>query len=70
MPLVHHEGMKQDEVMCLSCRAGLQRIELRSYACPPGDMRCPLCDALLETPDGSTAVAYRLAVAPERIIDR
>jgi LSD1 subclass zinc finger protein len=61
--------MKRDDVMCPSCRAGFRRLELRLPPGSPGEVRCPLCDALLETLDGSTAVAYRLTVAPERIFD-
>lgn len=55
--------------MCSSCRAGFRRLELRLPPGSPGEIRCPLCDALLETLDGSAAVAYRLTVAPERIFD-
>ena len=32
-------------------------------------MRCPLCSALLEVVDGSTEVAYRLTVVPEKMFD-
>ncbi|WP_035639795.1 hypothetical protein [Bradyrhizobium sp. ORS 375] len=43
------------------------RIELYSQRGRAGDRRCPACDDLLGTVDGSTEVVYRLAVTPERI---
>jgi predicted amidophosphoribosyltransferase len=59
--------MKRDDVSCPSCRAGFRRIELCSRHGAAAEMRCPLCDELLEKLDGSTEVAYRLTVAPARI---
>jgi hypothetical protein len=32
-------------------------------------VRCPLCDTLLEVADGSTEIAYRLTVAPEKMFE-
>ena len=34
-----------------------------------GEFRCPLCDRLLETSDGSAEIVYRLTVAPEKLFD-
>jgi ssDNA-binding Zn-finger/Zn-ribbon topoisomerase 1 len=61
--------MRKGDVLCDECGAGLRRIELGSRRGTPGEVRCPLCDHLLEVSDGSTEVAYRLTVAPERIFE-
>jgi ssDNA-binding Zn-finger/Zn-ribbon topoisomerase 1 len=58
--------MKKSDVTCPDCSAGFRRIELSSQEGEPGEYRCPICDELLEVFDGSTEVAYRLTVAPER----
>jgi predicted Zn finger-like uncharacterized protein len=61
--------MKKDDVTCPACKAGFRRIELLSRGGSARDVRCPLCDALLEVVDGSTEVAYRLTVAPDKMFD-
>jgi len=61
--------MKRDDVICPACKAGFRRIELLSRHGCAHDVRCPLCDALLEVVDGSTEVAYRLTVAPEKLFE-
>jgi hypothetical protein len=61
--------MRKDDALCPTCKAGFQRIEILSQNGRAGDVRCPLCSALLEVVDGSTEVAYRLTVAPEKMFD-
>ena len=56
--------MKKSDVMCPTCHAGFQRIELTSVKGPSGTFRCPICGRPIETLDGSKVVAYRLTVAP------
>lgn len=61
--------MTKGDIICPECRAGLRRIELHSRKGLPREFRCPLCDCLLETSDGSTEIAYRLTVAPEKLFE-
>jgi predicted Zn finger-like uncharacterized protein len=61
--------MKRGDIICPACKAGFRRIEIQSRHGSAGEVRCPLCDTLLERLDGSTDVAYRLTVAPERIFE-
>jgi len=61
--------MKKGDIICPECSAGFRRIELTTRRGRAGEMRCPLCDHLLEVTDGSTDVAYRLTVAPEKIFE-
>jgi transposase-like protein len=61
--------MKKGDITCPECNAGFRRIELHSRPSRPHEHRCPLCDHLLEVSDGSTDVAYRLTVAPEKIFE-
>jgi uncharacterized Zn-finger protein len=61
--------MRKDDVMCPACKAGFRRIEVVSRRGSAGEVRCPLCDGLLEVVDGSTEVAYRLTVAPEKLFE-
>jgi uncharacterized Zn-finger protein len=65
--LAHHSRMRKDDVTCPACKAGYRRIEIVSHSGSAGDVRCPLCDTLLEVIDGTTAIAYRLTVAPEKL---
>jgi predicted Zn finger-like uncharacterized protein len=60
------ELMKKQDVSCPECHAGFRRIELTSIRGKRGEYRCPICDTLLESFDGSTKVAYRLTIQPER----
>ena len=60
------KSMKKDDVTCPNCHAGFRRIEVFSRGGERGEYRCPVCAMLLEAFDGSTAIAYRLTVQPER----
>jgi transposase-like protein len=60
--------MRKGDVICSECGA-FRRIELGSRRGTAGEFRCPLCNHLLEVFDGSTEVAYRLTVAPEKIFE-
>lgn len=62
-------SMKKDDAICPKCGAGFRRVELTSMNGTRGDFRCPVCDFILETSDGSTEVAYRLTIVPSRILD-
>ena len=61
--------MRKGDLICLECKAGIRRIELSSQQGHVGEFRCPLCDCILEVSDGSTAILYRLTVAPEKLFD-
>ena len=61
--------MRKGDVICPECHAGFRRIELSSRRGSAGEYRCPLCDHMLEQLDGSTDVAYRLTVAPEKMFE-
>ena len=61
--------MKKGDIICPECNAGFRRIELNSRLGRAGKYRCPLCDHLLEVSDGSSDIAYRLTVAPEKIFE-
>ena len=61
--------MKRSDVICPKCNAGYRRIELTSRPGVRGEYRCLLCDQLLEVFDGSTDVAIRLTVQPEKTFE-
>jgi transposase-like protein len=61
--------MRKGDVICPECHAGFRRIELVSRPGKPAEFRCPLCQHMLEVSDGSTDIAYRLTVAPEKIFE-
>ena len=61
--------MRKGDVICPACKAGFRRIELVSRNGSEGCVRCPLCNTILEVLDGSTEVAYRLTVAPEKLFE-
>jgi hypothetical protein len=61
--------MKRGDVICPECHGGFRRIELASRPGAKGEFRCPLCHHLLEVSDGSTDIAYRLTVAPEKLFE-
>lgn len=61
--------MKKGDVICPECHAGFRRIELASRPGTAREFHCPLCNCLLEVSDGSTDVAYRLTVAPEKLFE-
>jgi hypothetical protein len=58
--------MKKSDVICSVCGAGYRRIELTSTPGTRGEVRCLVCNHLLETFDGSRQVALRLTVQPEK----
>ena len=58
--------MRKSDRTCPDCKAAFRRIELQSRKGMAREFRCPICNALLETGDGSTEIAYRLTVAPEK----
>jgi len=61
--------MRKDDVICSECNAGFRRIEFASRSGEAGKFRCPLCNHVLEVFDGSSEVAYRLTVAPEKLFE-
>ena len=65
----HISGMKKSDVTCPSCKAGYRRIELLSRPGARGEFRCLLCDQVIEVLDGSTEVAIRLTVQPEKTFE-
>jgi predicted Zn finger-like uncharacterized protein len=65
----HISGMKKSDVTCPSCKAGYRRIELMSRPGARGEFRCLLCDQVIEVLDGSTEVAIRLTVQPEKTFE-
>jgi predicted Zn finger-like uncharacterized protein len=56
--------MLKGDATCPECGAGFRRIELTSVNGKQGEFRCPLCETLIESWDGSTEVAYRLTIQP------
>ena len=65
----HNTGMKKSDLMCPTCHAGYRRIELTTRPGTKGEYRCMFCDEVLETFDGSTDVAIRLTVQPEKTFE-
>jgi predicted Zn finger-like uncharacterized protein len=59
--------MRKSDVTCPGCKAGYRRIELVTRPSAGGEFRCLTCNHVLEVFDGSTEVAFRLTVQPERI---
>jgi transposase-like protein len=59
-------GMKKGDIICPECRAGYRRIELATSKGTTGEYRCLLCDHTLEVFDGSSEVAIRLTIQPEK----
>jgi transposase-like protein len=58
--------MKKGDIICPECKAGYRRIELATWRGSKGEFRCLLCDHLLEVFDGSSQVAIRLTIQPEK----
>jgi hypothetical protein len=58
--------MKKGDIICPECHAGYRRIELTTRSGTKGEYKCLLCSSILEVFDGSTEVAIRLTVQPER----
>jgi hypothetical protein len=65
----HYSPMKKSDITCPNCQAGYRRIELTSRPGVKGEYRCLLCNEVLEKLDGSTDVAIRLTVQPERTFE-
>jgi transposase-like protein len=61
--------MMKSDITCPKCHAGYRRIELSSRKGELGEYRCLLCDQVLEVFDGSTDIAIRLTVQPEKIFE-
>jgi len=61
--------MRKSDITCPACNAGYRRIELFSRPGTKGEYRCLLCDEVLEVFDGSTEVAIRLTVQPEKTFE-
>jgi transposase-like protein len=61
--------MRKSDVACPQCHAGYRRIELATRKGTQGEFRCLLCDHVIEVFDGSTEVAIRLTVQPERLFE-
>lgn len=58
--------MRKSDITCPKCQAGYRRVELASGKGTTSEFRCLLCDQLLEVFDGSTKIAIRLTVQPEK----
>ncbi|MEN3347890.1 MAG: hypothetical protein V7632_1525 [Bradyrhizobium sp.] len=58
--------MRKSDVTCPKCQAGYRRIELTSKGGVAGEFHCLVCDQLLERMDGSTEIAFRLTVQPNK----
>ncbi|MBR0869812.1 hypothetical protein JQ633_05550 [Bradyrhizobium tropiciagri] len=58
--------MRASDVTCPQCQADYRRIELTSKGGVAGEFRCLVCDYLLELMDGSTDIALRLTVQPNK----
>lgn len=56
--------MKKDDVACSAWGAGFRRLELATPPANTGEYRCPACDEVLETFDGSAFIAYRMTIQP------
>jgi transposase-like protein len=61
--------MRKSDVTCPECSAGYRRVELTSKPGTKGEFHCLVCGHLLEVFDGSTEVALRLTVQPEKIFE-
>jgi transposase-like protein len=62
----HIRTMRKSDIICPECKAGYRRIELATRKGTRGEYRCLLCNHVLEVFDGSTEVAIRLTIQPER----
>jgi transposase-like protein len=65
----HIRKMRKSDVTCPECNAGYRRVELTSKAGTKGEFHCLICNHLLEVFDGSTDIAIRLTVQPEKIFE-
>jgi transposase-like protein len=58
--------MRKSDIICPECGAGYRRIEVASGNRTKGDFRCLSCNHVLEIFDGSTEIAIRLTIQPEK----
>ncbi len=59
--------MRQTDVACTKCGAGLRRLELVSLPNQGDEFRCQICGEVLEVfGSAEVFVAYRLTVPPQR----
>jgi transposase-like protein len=65
----HIHRMKKSDIICPECHAGYRRIELAARPVTKGEYRCLVCDRVLEVFDGSSKVAIRLTVQPEKTFE-
>jgi transposase-like protein len=65
-PAEHIRTMRKSDIICPKCNAGYRRIELPTRKGGKGEYRCLLCNHVLEVFDGSTEIAIRLTVHPEK----
>jgi hypothetical protein len=61
--------MRKSDVICPKCRAGYRRIELVTRPGSEGEFHCLTCNHLIEAFDGSTEIALRLTVQPEKTLN-
>ena len=61
--------MIKSDAACPKCRAGYRRIELATRKGSKGEFRYLLCNHVIEVFDGSTEIALRLTVQPEKIFE-
>ena len=64
--MAHIPRIQKGDITCPECNAGYRRIELSTRKGTRGEYRCLLRNHVLEIFDGSTEVAIRLTVQPER----
>jgi hypothetical protein len=62
----HIVRMYKSDVICPKCHAGYRRVELSTRKGTKGEFRCLTCGEVLEVFDGSTEIAIRLTVQPEK----
>ena len=67
--MIASRPMRKSDITCPECHAGYRRIELASRSGTKGEFRCLACGHLLEVFDGSSEVALRLTVQPEKIFE-
>jgi transposase-like protein len=61
--------MKKSDVICPKCNAGYRRLELVSGSGTKGQFNCLVCNRVLEVFDGSSEIALRLTVQPEKTFE-
>jgi predicted Zn finger-like uncharacterized protein len=62
----HIQSVQKSDVQCPKCEAGYRRIEVSSLQGRSGEFRCLICNQVLEDFTGTTHIAYRLTVQPEK----